>query len=247
MDFLLFRLYAPLSAWGVTAVGENRHVQAHPSRSALLGLMAAALGLTREEKTAQQQLDSELGFAIALERAGTHLSDYHTAQAPKAKDIKKGRPASRYHELTAAPRHELTTILSKRDYRQDMVARVAVWNRSSQPDYSLKRLLEALEHPVFTLYLGRKSCPPSLPLEGRVVTAVTLREALTTASFNNDCLDGLALSREDWTLYWESDSKVTSGIDPQQTFSRRDQPLEWNRRLFGMRQEHRANLAQGRA
>ncbi len=42
-NYLVFQLYAPLAAWGGQAVGQERPSDDHPSRSALLGLLAAAL------------------------------------------------------------------------------------------------------------------------------------------------------------------------------------------------------------
>ncbi|HLD44337.1 MAG TPA: CRISPR-associated protein Cas5, partial [bacterium] len=50
MDYLVFQLRAPLSAWGETAVGEYRPTSNYPSNSALLGLLAAALGIDREDE-----------------------------------------------------------------------------------------------------------------------------------------------------------------------------------------------------
>ena len=44
-DYLLLRLYGPLASWGEIAVGESRHSAVQPSRSALLGLLGAALGI----------------------------------------------------------------------------------------------------------------------------------------------------------------------------------------------------------
>ena len=53
MDFLVFQLQAPLAAWGDIAVGECRPTMAYPGQSALLGLLAAALGVRREDAEAQ--------------------------------------------------------------------------------------------------------------------------------------------------------------------------------------------------
>ncbi|MEN9864624.1 MAG: hypothetical protein RL748_214, partial [Pseudomonadota bacterium] len=47
MEFLLFQLQAPLASWGGAAVGEFRGSEEYPGQSALLGLLGAALGLTR--------------------------------------------------------------------------------------------------------------------------------------------------------------------------------------------------------
>ena len=48
-DYLVMRLYAPLASWGEIAVGEVRHSANYPSKSALLGLLGAALGVRRDD------------------------------------------------------------------------------------------------------------------------------------------------------------------------------------------------------
>jgi CRISPR system Cascade subunit CasD len=48
--YLLFQLYAPLVSWGAPAVGEVRHTDTIPTRSALLGILAAALGISRDNE-----------------------------------------------------------------------------------------------------------------------------------------------------------------------------------------------------
>ena len=50
MDILVFRLYGPMASWGEIAVGENRHTANYPSKSALLGLLGAALGIERDDE-----------------------------------------------------------------------------------------------------------------------------------------------------------------------------------------------------
>ncbi len=46
------QLYGPLAAWGEQAVGGVRRSATHPSKSAILGLCAAAQGIRRDEETA---------------------------------------------------------------------------------------------------------------------------------------------------------------------------------------------------
>jgi len=57
-DYLVFQLYGPLASWGDIAVGETRPSALTPSRSAILGLLAAALGLKRPD-TAKSEPERE--------------------------------------------------------------------------------------------------------------------------------------------------------------------------------------------
>ena len=99
-QFLLATLYAPLASWGDIAVGEVRNSWDTPSRSAVLGLVAAALGLRRDEQEAHATLDRTLAVAVRVDLTGIAMVDYHTAQSVSAAAVKKHKPASR-RELLA--------------------------------------------------------------------------------------------------------------------------------------------------
>ena len=176
MDYLVFQLQAPLSAWGETAVGEFRPTANYPSESALLGLLAAALGIRREEEDAHAALRRGYGFAIGVLSSGRLLRDYHTAQVPGRVSLKNRPHNSRRDELNL-PKDELNTILSTRDYRQDAASLVAVQVRDNAP-YSLSDVAQALAKPRFTLYLGRKACPLALPLNPQIIPAENALVAL---------------------------------------------------------------------
>jgi CRISPR system Cascade subunit CasD len=120
-EFLTFVLAAPLAAMGEIAVGERRGTWDRPGRSAVLGLIAACLGLAREDETAHDALETGYGLALRVQHVGPLLPDYHTAQVPPAR---RGRRfATRAEELSAK---DLETILSRRDYRTDVVALAAL-------------------------------------------------------------------------------------------------------------------------
>ena len=170
--FLVFRLFGPLAAWGEIAVGEIRPSALQPTRSALLGLLAAALGLERGDEPKHAALARAVRFGVQVESAGVPISDYHTAQVLPAR---RGRILATRADQVRGDRHELGTTLSRREYRSDASYRVAVWQAEPEPGLDLDRLAEALVHPTFTLYLGRKSCPPALPLGPRVIEASSSR------------------------------------------------------------------------
>lgn len=173
-DFLLLTLYAPLSSWGDIAVGEFRGSWDRPSRSAVLGLVAAALGLEREDQSAHDALDRGYGVAVRVDVAGAPLVDYHTAQTVDAASVRKRRPATRAELLDVRDRQ---TILSRRTYRQDALATIALWARG-EPRWALEELRTALLRPRFVLYAGRKANVFGLPLDPGVESAGTLAEAL---------------------------------------------------------------------
>ena len=138
MATLLLRLAAPLQAWGADSKFETRKTGREPTKSGVVGLLAAALGLRRDESEALTRLTG-LRFGVRVEREGQLLVDYHTA---KTQD-------------------EKTSYVTYRHYLQDAVFLAGI---ESEDTALLQQLQQALLHPAFPLYLGRRGCPPTLPL-----------------------------------------------------------------------------------
>lgn len=174
-EYLTATLYAPFASFGGLAVGERRASERYPTRSMLIGLLAAALGVERADEPAQNALANSYHFAIQIFAPGRPFTDYHTAQMPSRG---KARFATRREEL-AAP--ELNTVLTSRDYRTDFLGRLAVCATEQAP-YTLTQVQAALRAPHFTLSFGRKSCAFGLPLAPAVAEFSDLRAALAAAS-----------------------------------------------------------------
>lgn len=242
-EYLAFRLYGMMASWGDIAVGEFRPTFDHPSRSAIFGLLAAALGIRRDEEERLSALSNAYRMAIRVDAPGVLLRDYHTSQVPPAgRGRKKHSFATRREEL-AIPREDLSTVLSTRDYRCDAVSTVCIWEGAGSAPCSLAKLANALNYPVFTLYLGRKSCPLALPVHAQVVSGENLAAALSSVTFpDGDLLRGL-LPDGDLRVFWEGDEET--GIPAIQTTLRYDNPLSRKRWQFGSRAEHYGVLRSG--
>jgi CRISPR system Cascade subunit CasD len=133
---LLLRLAAPLQSWGTASRFTRRATDRTPSKSAVIGLLAAAEGRRRTES-----IEHLLGlrFAVRTEQPGRLERDFQTA----------------------ARRGERTPVsVSTRHYLADAVFLAAVEGDSTL----LEGLLEALRRPHFPLFLGRRSCPPVGPV-----------------------------------------------------------------------------------
>jgi CRISPR system Cascade subunit CasD len=247
--FLCFRLHGPLASWGEIAVGERRPTSPHPSRSAILGLVAGALGIRRDDADGLQQLDEAVGFASRTDAPGELLLDFHTAQGPHEKLLraeelarrKAGvawhRPATRRDEV-AYRRAELKTLLSQREYRVDALWTVALWLHGGEgPHRSLDDIAQALARPRFVPFLGRKSCPLDIPMEPQVIEAADPVSAMAAAVFRSDAL--LAPVKRSGegkgTVRWEG---AWPGLEPDQTSRRRDRVLARSRWQFTERAEH---------
>jgi CRISPR system Cascade subunit CasD len=232
-DYLVFQLYGPMAAWGDIAVGEYRPSFAHPSKSAIIGILAAALGIRRDEEERQRSLAEACSFAVRVDAMGTLLRDYHTAQVPSAK--KGVTHYSRRSELLV---EKLNTILSTRDYRCDAAYTVAIRVRD-RSTVTAQMISEKLRSPEFILYLGRKSCPLALPLQPKLVEANNFKEAFMKVSFSAEVLSGITTSPQ-VGVYWESG--VESGYESDHIVTRRDEPLSRKRWQFSERHENYASI-----
>ncbi len=244
--FLLFQLAGPLASWGEIAIGEDRHSAPYPGRSAVLGILASALGIRRSEETRQRDLAAGYRIAVVLCDPGELLRDYHTTQVPSSTETKGWPLATRRDEIGVIEWSQRTkgkggeAILSYRDYRCDGRWIVAV-QATEAPPVPLEELRRALLRPRFCLYLGRKACPPAMPLEPQVVEAPSVVAALGEVRF---LAAGEAVRRKRRrqprqrfrpSLYWEPGMAI--GIEPRDTAQRWDDPVSRGRWQFQPRLE----------
>lgn len=248
MEYVVFRLYGPMASWGEIAVGEARHTAAYPSKSAVVGLLAAALGIKRDQDERQSNLITAYTQAVKVLTRGRILKDYHTAQAPDS--VGKFRYRTRRDEIMIG-KERLGTVLSSREYRTDAQAIVAI-ALTGDGYFSVKQLASALLKPKFHLYLGRKACPLAAPLDPQIITADNFRQAL-----NHYRVKPLLIDQPAWNddarwlpdavmthYYWEGSVQDFSLDDAQfkaqqvQRLLRYDKPISRARWQFEARSEY---------
>jgi CRISPR system Cascade subunit CasD len=234
-EHLVFQLHAALGAMGGVAVGGRRAGFDRPSKSAIVGLVAAGLGLDRSDEAAHMVLAHGYGLGLGEIESGRLLFDYHTAQTPP--QHKNRRFATRQEELSV---NDLGTILSVREYRTDPAYLVVLWARGA-PRWSLGQFAEALRRPHFTLYFGRKACPLSVPLDPRVVAAKDPRSAIQTylagrTPEQTKFLHGLRLDGSPSVLALDLDG-ISDHSNKMRIERRRDALQSRRRWQFGLRSE----------
>lgn len=151
MSVLLLTLTGPLQSWGASSRFVRRGTESAPTKSGVLGLLAAAQGRRRTDPLEDL---AGLRFGVRIDQPGRLMRDFQTARSLDGKQ---------------------TMPLSYRFYLADAVILAAM-----EGDRALiEELADALRRPVFPLYLGRRSCPPAGPLVPRVLDA-PLDEVLRT-------------------------------------------------------------------
>ncbi|GAB3618005.1 type I-E CRISPR-associated protein Cas5/CasD [Okibacterium endophyticum] len=132
----MLRLAAPLQSWGASSRFVRRETKPYPTKSGVLGLIAAAQGRRRTDPVEDLV---KMTFGVRVEQPGRLVRDFQTARS-----------------LDGAKRMPL----SYRFYLSD-----AVFIAGVQADRTLlDGIADAIERPVFPLFFGRRSCPPASPL-----------------------------------------------------------------------------------
>lgn len=130
MPTLLLRLAGPLQSWGTDSRFEIRRTEKMPTKSGVIGMIASALGRSREENIFDL---NELQFGVRIDQPGIIITDFHTAKAKK------------------------DSYLTQRYYLSDAVFLVGLYSENSK---KLNEIQAALASPAFPLFLGRRSCVP---------------------------------------------------------------------------------------
>jgi CRISPR system Cascade subunit CasD len=204
MSTLLLRLAAPLQSWGVDSKFEQRRgTERLPTKSGVIGLAAAALGVRRNDDKGLEKLRA-LRFGVRVDQEGELLRDYHTAKSEKS------------------------AYVTNRYYLSDAVFLAAL----EGDEGFLIEIDNALQNPIFPLFLGRRACPP----EGRISLGIRFGKTLVDA-----------LREEPWLVSEWRRRKIQPGAHPrisvdaeereEYAIYQRDVPLSFSQthRRFGFR------------
>jgi len=138
-----------MSAYGLQTFDVHRKINHFPTRSAVIGLLGAALGITRKNHQQLFNLSNKLKIAVQVNNTGQKIVDYHTVQnfrSPMGKIQKGTKPT--YREYWCDSEHSFAITADNE---------------------TIDQLSAKVKSPVFTLFQGRKSCPLTRPLFDRVV------------------------------------------------------------------------------
>lgn len=212
--FLILRLDGPMQAWGTHTFEDFRPSNLFPTRSGLLGLLGACLGIDRRDHAGHEQLAASVEFAVRVDqrvrrpevenlmkKAAVKLPDFHTVLAARKVDGSVNK----------------NPVVSRREYLFDAAFTVAVGEKSGA-SVSLEAIAHALRRPCFTPTLGRRACPIARPLlECGPVDAADAKTALA----NTHPTGGMIYAEGEWMS--------------DQPMQIRDVPMHGRHRQFGTR------------
>lgn len=197
MASLLLRLAGPMQSWGIDSKVDVRGTSAHPSKSGVIGMIAAAMGRTRDDSLDDLR---SLGFGTRIDQPGVLMRDYHTVHSAKS------------------------AYVTERYYMEDAVFLVGL----EGDEELLKTIDQALRHPYYPLFMGRRSCP----VTGKLSLGI------------RDVPLGAALREEPWqAASWyvdrhpDAELEITMDSDGSDGYMIRDEPVSFSqrKRSYGFR------------
>lgn len=134
MSTLLLRFAGPLQSWGDDSRFNHRRTYSIPTKSAVIGMIASALG---RDRSADVEDLAALQLGIRVDQPGEIITDFQMVNGPTQADV------------------------TNRDYISDAIFLIGLM---SDDRVLLQQIKNALAHPKYPLFLGRRACPPSYPL-----------------------------------------------------------------------------------
>ena len=160
---LLLRLEGPMQSWGYRSRFDYRDTALEPTRSGVIGLICAAMGIARGEDISRFE-SIQMGvrvdeptywrtcFPRAVYQGPRPERDYHTAGGDHREPREYG--------VIKADGKGIDTVVSYRDYLADASFTVGLQSEDLQ---LLKDIADALQCPKWPLFLGRKAFPLAVP------------------------------------------------------------------------------------
>lgn len=160
--YLILVLQGPMQSWGLQGKFDHRDTASMPTKSGVVGLLGAALGVERGDRAQIAEL-AALNMSVICIKRGELMTDFHTVGCSRS-DIGIPKAEKGY-----------TQAVTHRDYLCDATFSVVITGDGVFMD----RIAAALDNPKWGGFLGRRSCLPTRPiLEAVVDTEDSVREVL---------------------------------------------------------------------
>jgi len=156
-----------MQSWGFRSRFDYRDTSLEPTRSGVIGLICAAMGVARGEDISR--FDA-IRVGVRVDKEGRPERDYQTAL-----------------NVIRADGSGTDTVVSYRDYLADAIFTVGL---ESQDKYLLEKIAEGMCNPAWVLFLGRKAfCLAEHPLTASrpAVVEADLKTAIEGAAFSLRC------------------------------------------------------------
>ena len=219
MRLILLRLEGPLQSWGEHSKWDDRDTARFPTKSGIIGLIACCAGYARGDERIEE-LHRSLHISVRGDNMGKLDVDFHTVKSDR---MMKADGTVKNH-----------TIISHRQYLENASFLAAI---SSDNNELLDRIAEVLQNPVWTPYLGRKSCVPTVPVF-QCDTDIYLDAEDAFRKYPLSDLPETSFGYKNRNLRIPAEIEDTGG-----QFERTDKLVDADRRIFSVRRVRRVSYA----
>ena len=169
---LAFLIHSPMQAWGASSRFPRRDTLPHPTKSGIIGMIAAALGIDKFSDSEAEELEPLRRFTLSTyavprpNRWGNsppvnRLQDFHTIGG----GFNSKNPAEKEHlPRKAGGGSSPNAVITHRDYLLDSCFLIALTGDIE----TLKNIPSAIADPKWGTWLGRKCCIPSVPIVAEI-------------------------------------------------------------------------------
>lgn len=154
--YLALYFDAPLQSWGYASKFDRRTSLAHPTRSGVIGLLCAALGVDRTDTHGLARLDA-LTVTVYAFTMGGRLTDYHTIGGGYDPATQSGSICTTGEGKVRQKNGQSIAVITYREYLEGSRFGAVVSADATLVD----ELAAAVRNPVWGVWLGRKACIPA--------------------------------------------------------------------------------------
>jgi len=176
-DFLIIKLQGAMQAWGGHTFEDYRPSHIIPTRSAVVGLLGACLGIDRADIQGIADLNSSFELMVRADKRKVQTKQFGQIK----EKILTMHKMTDFHTVLDARKVDgsarTDAIISHREYLCDAEFSLALEFRNNAV-FNLEKVKQAIQKPYYTPFLGRRSCPIQQPLFKTIVAAENAQKAL---------------------------------------------------------------------
>lgn len=212
-----------MQSWGASSKYQFRETQSFPTKSAVIGMIAAALGIDKHSPDEAEKLTPLVALNLTAVRLpkkahgklldSTRLTDFHTVGGGYDKSASMREKMSIPRKASGAP---FGTVITRRTYLTEVAFAVILEGDLE----TLDAVAAACQNPVWGIWFGRKTCLPATPLTptigdsrddafSKLLTFLPGREPATLADF--DYQEEIAPGGEQEGDFYQSDQPIAYG------------------------------------
>lgn len=162
MNYLKLTLSGVLQYYAdnnLTSLKTTYNTSIIPTKSAIIGLIASALGLPRKSEKINY-LYNNINTKYKVIKSGYIFEDFQTIKPLKSQNCYMNKFYNRNLFTTASGNYGYINIIKNIQYIQDAEFEIYI----STNDELLETIFNAIKNPEYSLYFGKRSCIPNKPI-----------------------------------------------------------------------------------